>query len=307
MISVENLTFEYPGVRALDSVNFDVSAQTITALVGPNGAGKTTLLRCLAALEQPLAGRVSIDGIDVIEHLRACHRRIGYLSDFLGLYKQLTVRQGLRYAAAAHWMTTEELPAAVERSAESLNITPLLDKLGGELSRGQRQRVAIAQAIIHSPKVVILDEPASGLDPEARASLAELFVALRKQGMTLIVSSHILAELEQYSSAMLVLHEGNLIEHSKLSGADYHKISMRLRIVREHPDIAQFLNAQSGIETIEQDGQEIRFLLDDDPQVRHLLLRSLLDAGISICDFAPEQRNLQDTYLATVRSTTHES
>ncbi len=302
VITVQDLTFEYPGIRALDCVNFEIPAESITALVGPNGAGKTTLLRCLAALERPLAGSVHIDGIDVVEQPRACHSRVGYLSDFFGLYTRLTVRQGLYYAGAAHWVAETELATAVERAADNLSVTHLLDKPAGELSRGQRQRVAIAQAIIHAPKVVILDEPASGLDPEARASLAQLFVSLREQGMTLLISSHILAELEQYSSAMLVLRDGKLVEHSSLTAAADSKLRMRLRTVREHADIVELLKAQPSVDAIEASGHEVRFLLEDDPDTRHLLLRSLLNAGISVCDFGPEQRNLQDSYLATMRS-----
>ena len=176
LIQVSSLIFEYTGFRALNNVSFTIPSGSITALVGPNGAGKTTLLRCLSALEQPLNGSIIIDDIDVLEHPRLCHRKVGYLSDFFGLYERLTVRQCLHFVARAQGITPDACPEAIARVSRQLNIDDRLDVTPAELSRGLRQRVAIAQAIIHQPKVVLLDEPASGLDPEARHLLAELFL-----------------------------------------------------------------------------------------------------------------------------------
>ncbi len=217
MIEVRGLSYEYPGLRALADVSFDIARGTITALVGPNGAGKTTLLRCLAGMERPLSGSIRVNDIDVIEEPRRSHRHVGYLSDFFGLYDKLTVRQCLRYVGAANGLAADALAATVADTAAELGIHERLDQRTGELSRGLRQRVAIAQAIIHGPTVVLLDEPASGLDPEARYALGELFLTLRRRGMTLLVSSHILAELEAYSTHMLILRGGQLVEHRALA------------------------------------------------------------------------------------------
>ena len=145
MIGVRELVFEYPGTRALENVSFDIEPASITALVGPNGAGKTTLLRCLAALETPLAGAIRLDGIDVLEDPRSCHRRVGYLSDFYGLYDDLTAQQCLSYAEASRGKpTTKE---NVERIATQVGLGDYLGVKAGALSRGLRQRLAIAQAI----------------------------------------------------------------------------------------------------------------------------------------------------------------
>lgn len=170
-VSASKVLFEYPGVRALDDVSFELPAGSVTALVGPNGAGKTTLLRCLAGLERPMLGRIHVEGIDALEEPRAVHRRVGFLSDFFGLYDALSVAQCFSHAAAAQGVSQQELSGAVERTADRLGLTELLGRRTAELSRGQRQRVAIGQALIHAPGVLMLDEPASGLDPEARHSL----------------------------------------------------------------------------------------------------------------------------------------
>ena len=183
-IQVDGLCFEYPGKRALHDVSFAIEAGTITALVGANGAGKTTLLRCIAGLARPFSGGVAVDGMVVEDHPRDCHRKLGYLSDFYGLYDDLSVSQCLTYRAAAQGLAPDHIAAKVELAAERLDIVGHLEHKAGTMSRGERQRLAIAQAIIHEPEIVLLDEPASGLDPEARWSLSNLITALGHQGMT---------------------------------------------------------------------------------------------------------------------------
>ena len=208
MITVDGLLFDYPTVRALHGVSFTVETETITALVGPNGAGKTTLLRCLAALETPLSGKITVDDVDVAERPRAAHRRIGFLQDFFGLYDDLSVRRCLRHHAAAHDVPRAERPQRIAITAERLGLTERLDQKAGQLSRGFRQRVAIGQAIIHGPKVLMLDEPAAGLDPEARQELSNLLLTLRAEGMTIIVSSHILPELADVCTRVGMIEKG---------------------------------------------------------------------------------------------------
>lgn len=213
MITVENLTFDYPGKRALQHVSFTINPGTITALVGPNGAGKSTLMRCLVALETPISGKIIVNELDVLETPREAHASMGYLPDFYGLYDDLTVEQCLLYHAMVQNIPKNDQKSAVRKVAERMQIADQLFQEAGTLSRGQRQRLAIAQAIIHHPKVLILDEPASGLDPEARYHLSQLLVLLSEEGITLMVSSHILSELEDYCSHMIILREGRIVKH----------------------------------------------------------------------------------------------
>jgi len=195
MIEIRELVFEYPGHRALAGVSLTIVKGSITALVGPNGAGKTTLLRCMAALETPYSGHVTIDGLDTREAPRAIHAGLGYLPDFFGLYDALSVRRCLHYAARAHGIAPEAAAAAAEAAAVRVGLADRMEQAAGQLSRGLRQRLAIAQAIVHRPKVLLLDEPAAGLDPKARRDLSRLLLVLRDGGMTLVVSSHILGRL----------------------------------------------------------------------------------------------------------------
>ncbi|MEI6721256.1 MAG: ABC transporter ATP-binding protein [Betaproteobacteria bacterium] len=299
-IEVSGLLFEYPGVRALDDVSFSVAEGSVTALVGPNGAGKTTLLRCLAGLEEPLLGSIHVAGVDVLEEPRAVHRRIGYLSDFYGLYDALTVRQCFAHAAASHGVADEALEAAVARTAERLGLGELLARRAAELSRGQRQRVAIGQALIHDPQVLMLDEPASGLDPEARHSLAVLFTRLAGEGMTLLVSSHILAELDEYSTHMLVMRQGRIIESKALGESAPGARLVHVAFAREVPGLAQALGSMAGVRVVEAGASDATLEIAGDSGRQGEVLRELVLAGLPVSAFAEARENLHQSYLRTV-------
>ena len=301
MITVANLIYDYPALRALDDVSFKIARGSITALVGPNGAGKTTLMRCMAALDQPVSGTIEIDGVDVIEQPRACHRLIGYLSDFYGLYQRLTVRQCLFYVARAQGIAAEDCDAAIAQVSQQLAIADRLAMRPSELSRGLKQRVAIAQAIIHQPRVVLLDEPASGLDPEARHELEQLFLSLQQQGMTLLVSSHILAELEAYCSDMLVLQKGHIIEQVSVKT---HSTSKTYKLLLAQPvaNLSQLLQSLGNISIVKIDSpQQALLQIADDGWQQHQALKDLLALNLPVCEFAPASSNLQDAYLQTVK------
>ncbi len=302
MITVENLVFDYPGLRALDGVSFAIAPGTITALVGPNGAGKTTLLRCIAALDTPNEGRVTVAGLDVHAEPRESHRRMGFLPDFFGLYDELTVARCLDYRAAAQLVPAAERPRLVERAAQRLGLADRMQQKAGTLSRGLRQRLAIAQAIIHEPKVTLLDEPAAGLDPEARHELSAVLRQLRDSGITLVVSSHILAELEDYSTDMLMLSRGRVIEHRPIGGPAAGGVrTVRLVLAAESDRLAAVLAAVEGIAGLRVDGRTAEFSLPDDPQRHHAVLRLLIAADLPVISFGPERADLQDAYLARVR------
>jgi len=228
LISVKNLTFNYPGKCALSDVSFLIEPQTVTALVGPNGAGKSTLMRCMAGLNLPVQGSIFMDNLDVLNFPRAAHATMGYLPDAFGLYDDLTVEQCLRYYGMVHNVPRHALEDTLQSTAQSLQIVPHLNQAVGTLSRGQRQRLAIAQTLIHKPKVLLLDEPATNLDPEARQHLAQIFKDLQTSGVTLIVSSHILAELQEYCTHMLVLREGRIVAHSDIQSATKNMMDVYL-------------------------------------------------------------------------------
>jgi ABC-2 type transport system ATP-binding protein len=298
LIQVEQLTFHYPGVCALDNVTFDIEAGTVTALVGPNGAGKTTLLSCLAALERPLAGRILLNGIPVLDEPRLSHTHIGYLPDFFGLYDELTVSQCLRYTAMAQGIKPERVGPAVEKAIARVQLTERGEAKAGTLSRGLRQRLAIAQAIIHEPRVLLLDEPASGLDPDARRHLSELLLALRSQGMTIIVSSHILTELDEYSTHMMVIRDGQVVEHRAIGeAAEGERRTLDIRLSRPVDRLAETLARLPGVAGVKADGTRAEFTFRGDLDAQHDLLRQLLAADLPVCALSARSHSLQQAYL----------
>jgi ABC-2 type transport system ATP-binding protein len=299
---VTDLRFEYPGVRALDDVSFALESGTVTALVGPNGAGKSTLLRCMAGLETPVFGEIGVAGIDVLDAPREAHRRLGYLSDFFGVYESLTVRQCLSHAAAIHGMPEDDATQAVDRVAGELGLSDRLDAGAGTLSRGLRQRLAIGQSIIHTPQLLLLDEPAAGLDPEARHALAALFRKLQGAGMTLVVSSHILAELDEYSTHMLVLQQGRMVEHRRVHAVD-GAVGRRLRIVLAAADerLPALLASQASLGNVVVDGRAASFDFQGDEEAQAGLLSALVSAGLAVAAFEEARENLHDSYLRTLR------
>lgn len=304
IIEVSDLCFDYPGHRALNGISLSLATGSVTALVGPNGAGKTTLLRCIAALDNPVAGRVRVGGLDVHEQPREAHRLMGYLSDNFGLYGDLTVARCLSYAASAQGLDARAVPGAVEQTAARLGLRDKLDQLVRTLSRGQRQRVAIAQAIIHAPRVLLLDEPASGLDPEARSSLAAVFRALQAEGMTLLVSSHILAELDEYSTHMLALDAGHILEYRALAKGAQATAGegrwLRLEFAAALPAAVAWLEQQAGVSLGKQeaDGIDIRFVGGAEAQAG--LVAACVQAGHALTTIAPVSENLQHSYLKSL-------
>lgn len=297
MIQVNNLVFEYPNKRALVDVSFQLDKGSITALVGPNGAGKSTLLRCLAALQHPHAGSISINGFDTRQEPLRVHRSLGFLPDLFGLYDELSVKYCLEYICRCHGVDTSKVSTVITQ----LKLESHQHKPAGELSRGLRQRLAIGMAIIHQPQVLLLDEPASGLDPEARIDLSELFLQLRQQGMTLVVSSHILAELEDYATDVLILSDGRIIDQHKLddsfSTEQRCRILMKIQLSSPFPDLQSWLQQQPELDEINVVEKRADFKMIKDEEQQTALLKRLLQADIPVCSFAPANKDLQKVYV----------
>jgi ABC-2 type transport system ATP-binding protein len=300
MIEIRDLSFEYPGLRALDRVSLTIQRGAITALVGPNGAGKTTLLRCMAALETPYEGLVTIAGLDTRDSPRAIHARLGYLPDFFGLYDALSVRRCLHYAARAHGIAAHDAAAAAEAAAGRVGLSDRLEQPAGALSRGLRQRLAIGQAIVHRPAVLLLDEPAAGLDPQARRDLSQLLLALKSGGMTMVVSSHILAELEDYSDRMVIVNHGRIAggETIALRGPE---AGLRVALASPHADLADALS-RAGATVLEADDRHAVVRLAGGVEARSRLLAALVGEGFAVSDFTAETRNLEEVYFSKVKS-----
>jgi ABC-2 type transport system ATP-binding protein len=306
MIQITNLTHSFINTKALSNVSFTIEKGSIVALIGPNGSGKTTLLRCISTLQAIQEGSIVINDIDISEFPREIHKQIGYLADNFGLYDDLTVRQCLEYTAKSHLLEVNNLAAVVDQCAKDAGVIDFIDKTVNTLSRGMRQRVGIAQAIIHQPSILLLDEPASGLDPEARISLSKLLLDLKSRGMTLIVSSHILAELEDYCTEMLILRNGELIELTKLiSDNEKGNSNLTIKLVANNltEEIVEgfFTEFGDSLKKIKLENNELTFQLDEAKTKQHDLLSYLIKNNVEVKELAIVKRNLQEEYIKTIQ------
>jgi len=302
MIVVRDVAYDYPSARVLHAVSFEVAEGAVLALVGPNGAGKTTLMRCMAALDEPAEGSISIDGLDTRADPRAVHAALGYLPDFFGLYDELTVRQSLVYAARSRGVAASAAEQAALAAAGRVQLSDRLDARAGHLSRGLRQRLAIAQTIVHGPRVLLLDEPAAGLDPEARRALSDLITRLAGEGMTIVVSSHILAELEDYSTRMLMLRDGRVAGAGVVAAGEPDPAAslVRIQLAAPRADLATVLaGLDVAVESSEADTADVR--VPGGAQAEAALLGRLVGAGLAVRAFAPVRRTLEQTYLDEAR------
>lgn len=223
-IRVRHLWHRYGNRDVLRDVTFDVGAGEIFGFIGPNGAGKTTTIRVMSTLLEPMAGRVEIDGIDVTMDPEEVRRIIGYMPDHAGVYDRITVREYLEFFADAFRVPSLNVVDAV---LELTDLGKLQDRLVAEMSKGMKQRLQLARILLHDPKVLILDEPASDLDPRARIEIRDLLLELRGLGKTILLSSHILTELADVCTSIGILEKGRLVVAGPI-----HEISSRLEAIR---------------------------------------------------------------------------
>ena len=300
MINVKDLTKTYGGRKALDRVTFEVPRGEIFGFVGPNGAGKTTTIRILAALLEPTEGQALIDGADVTRQPDLVHERLGYMPDFFGVYDQLTVSEYLHFYAACYRQPRQRRQKIVDDLLELVGLPERRNEAVDTLSRGLKQRLCLARALVHDPAVLLLDEPASGLDPRARVEMREILKTLQGMGKTIVISSHILPELTELCTMV------GIIDHGKIRATGpVHEVIRRLTSGRrlrinvlgqreEAATILASLPAVRGVETI--DGAlEAQF--DGDEAAAAAILQAMIAAGLKVSGFAQMDSDLEDAFL----------
>ena len=304
MLTAQNLNFHYDSRQVLHNINVELPNGSITGLIGPNGAGKSTLMRCMAGLECPSSGEVHLNGKPILANPRESFAQLGYLPDIFGLPEGLSVIQCLTYAAKSRGVSDDDLAHALGSTVQLLGLSDKLYSRVSNLSRGQKQRVGIGQVIIHRPKFLLLDEPASGLDPEARHELSLLLLQLQREGMTILVSSHILSELDEYCSHMLVIKQGQMQAFQALHGEGQPETqTVRLRFaddaaadwaaaVRELPAV-QSVNVSAA-------GDALQVMLPAGDAAGAALLRDLVQRELPVCALERVRTSLLENYQNTL-------
>jgi ABC-2 type transport system ATP-binding protein len=300
LVEVRRLWVRYGRTVAVRSLTFDVPRGEVFGFIGPNGAGKTTTIRVLATLLTPSAGLVRVDGVDIQRHARAVRRKIGYMPDSFGVYEDLTVREYLHFFAAAYGLGLAERRGVVDDVLSLTDLTEKVDAAVEALSRGMKQRLGLARILLHDPELLLLDEPASGLDPRARIEIRELLKELQRMGKTILVSSHILHELAQVCTRIGIIEAGRLVAEGSLDDI-YRKLSLMRTIHVQLTDMPQDLPARAraidGVVSVERHVDRLCFRVQEELlPVEDLLLR-LQDLGARVYMFQPEAMDMETAFM----------
>ena len=301
MIRLENLSKEYDEVVAVRDLTLEIPGGEIYGLIGPNGAGKTTTLRMCCGLLQPTTGRVLVNNVDVHSDLELAQSQIGYLADFFSVYDDLKVWEYLDYFARAYNLDPAAIPARVDEVIEEIGLEVKRDSMVKGLSRGMKQRLGIGRAVIHRPKLLLLDEPASGLDPKARIELRQLLKRLRDNGATIVVSSHILPDLEDFSTSIGVMERGVMLRSGRVQelrdevdAGDARTIDIRW--LGSSAAVSDFLRAHEITQHALLD-REGAFQFRGDDQAVGDLLAEMTTAGIRLTSFHEVKQTVEELYL----------
>lgn len=308
LVRTDGLTKQFDNHMAVDGVSLEIARGEIYGLIGANGAGKTTLIRMLSTAEEPSTGEIWINGEQLLrgQHNPDLKRQIGFLPDDFPLYDDLEVWDYLDYFARLYFLQGQQRQERIGEVIEVVNLTETARSPIANLSRGMRQRLSLARSIIHQPTFLLLDEPVSGLDPVARVEARQTIKSLQSQGMTILVSSHILSDLEEICTSIGVMERGRLIESSKLKDIYQRRDKSRIEVITtDSPEsLVNFLAEYplvSGIEVSVTNQQLVSFQFSGDLQDSAQLLQKMIGAGLSIGDFHRTQETLEDIFFTTQR------
>jgi ABC-2 type transport system ATP-binding protein len=299
-VEVIGLSKRYGRKAALEAVSFEVEAGDAVALVGRNGAGKTTLLRILATLLKPSGGYARILEMDGRFQASKIRRQLGYMPDAVPMEEDLSVEEYLEFYAGLQGLTGEARAGSVKGLLELLELGPVRDRLCGALSRGMQQRLGLARTLVHNPSVLLLDEPAANLDPRARIEIREVLKTLRTMGKTVLVSSHILMELEDFCTKIAVMDQGRLVYFGPISQVAARLRPRRRLSVRVSGDAAGYaekLRAEPGVEEVVESGGRIQVRLKEGVDDYSFVARHAVGNGVSLLALQEEEAGLEEIFM----------
>jgi ABC-2 type transport system ATP-binding protein len=301
MLEVKNLRKIYAGLTAVKGISFNLQPGDIFGFIGSNGAGKTTTIRMIATLLEPTSGTATLEGFDVVDQPMEVRRRIGYMPDFFGLYDDVKVWEYLDFFASIYQVPARERPGVIDNVLELTDLTVKKGAFVQSLSRGMQQRLCLARCLVHDPRLLLLDEPASGLDPRARAELKELIAELGRMGKIVIVSSHILPELADFCNCVGIIERGELLAFggvNEIVRGIQPARTIEARLLSSTASAAQTALSLPFVTSAESavDG-EIRIEFSGDQESQADLLRALVEAGHRVVGFTEQQADLEDVFL----------
>lgn len=299
-VEVINLKKHFGATRAVDDVSFTVATGQIVGFVGPNGAGKTTTMRILATLDEPTDGDALIDGVSVVEEPERARQLVGYVPDSLPTHRDMSVHEYLDFFARAYGLIGARREGVVQGIEDFTGLIGIRDKLLVALSKGMKQRVSLARALLHDPPVLIMDEPAAGLDPRARIELRELLRVLSSQGKAILISSHILTELAEICHAAVIIEHGRILMAGAINELLSDNVPRRTVLIRALGDLAKLhheLLQLPHVERVNFVGAEVAAELNGAEEACADLLAALLARGHRIVEFKQQRANLEEIFM----------
>ena len=298
LVDVQNLRKEYGPLVAVKDVSFSIEPGQVVGLIGPNGAGKTTLLKMLATLLEPTDGQIRVLGHDAHKNYLAIRGSIGYLPDFFGLYEDLTIAECLTFFANTYKVPAADIPARVENVLEAIQLAEKRDDYVQNLSRGMIQRLGLGALLVHEPALFLLDEPASGLDPKARIDLRRVLTGLSEKGKSVLISSHILTELADFCTHVIIMDHGRFLAQGKIDDilAQLDSVrKVRITVLNSRPEAEKIAAAFGDI--MESTDSGLTVGLSGDLEQIARLNAALVQGGIHVVSLYEEKTNLEDMFL----------
>ena len=299
-VEIEDLSVRYGNFTAVNGISFVIPPGEIFGFIGPNGAGKSSTIKVLATLVQPSRGKARVCGLDVARQAPLVRKRIGYVPDVFGVYEDLTVREYLHFFAAAYRIPWDKRDTLLHDVLALVDLAAKEDAPVDGLSRGMKQRLSLARVLLHEPDLLLLDEPASGLDPRARIELRELLKELQRMGKTIIISSHILHELAQLCTRIGIIEQGRMMAEGPLD-----EIFRRLRLMRvvhvqavdESDELLGRIRTLPGVESVERQADRIAVSLREDSGAVENLHDGLVGLGARLRMFQPEALDMETAFM----------
>jgi ABC-2 type transport system ATP-binding protein len=299
-IELRRLRRYFGETRAVDDVSFSVDRGQVFGFIGPNGAGKTTSMRILATLDLPTAGDAYIDGFSVLEDPDHVRRRLGFMPDYFSTYGNVDVREYLDFFARSYGLMGAERQRALRRVMSFTKLDGLATKPIDGLSKGMKQRLCLGRSMIHDPAVLILDEPAAGLDPRARIQLREMIRTLANDGKTVLVSSHILTELAEMCDTVGIIEQGQLLavgSVSEIQARSQIRAEVHVELLEGAETLANWLTARDDVRDVRLDGLRVIFEHDGDRESEAALLKAIVTDNFSVVSFGSRMLSLEDVFM----------
>lgn len=304
IIEVENLERDFGDVKAVNGISFEIEAGRVAGFIGANGAGKTTTMRMMVTLDRPTAGSIRICGKDVVEHPAEARNRVGWMPDTYGTYENMTVFEYLDFYGRAFGYKQAERRDRVTQVMEFTDLSVIADRPMNNLSKGMGQRLCLGRTLIHNPDVLVLDEPAAGLDPKARIEFKNLIRLLSHQGKTIFISSHILSELGEMCDQLLFIDAGRIVHHGTTESLMQHKGAYSLVEIRVSSDphaLYAWIAASLDLELVDRMNNGARVRVPEFTDLSALLRRLVMD-GVEVNGFFKVERRLEDAFVDMLRA-----